>query len=194
MSRTEARTGVEPVSQPEGEAQEQQFALLYDRYAPMLFRYAMRRLGPALAEDAVSETFLAAFAHWQRYDPGRGEVRPWLFGILTRKISRHHRDERTRYRLMAALPDPAPIGDLADRVAETVSADSARAGLTAALAVLQSRDRDVLLLVAWADLSYPEVAEVLGIPVGTVRSRLNRARRIVREHLPSDLPAEQEMY
>ena len=192
MSRTEAET--DSAAPPlDGAGTEQQFAELYDRYAPMLFRYALRRLGAALAEDAVSETFLAAFAHWDRYDPARGDVRPWLFGILTRKISRHHRDETTRYRLLAALPKPAPTDDLADRVAETVSAGAARAALTAALAVLQSRDRDVLLLVAWAELSYPQVADVLGIPVGTVRSRLNRARRIVREHLPPDLPAEQEM-
>jgi RNA polymerase sigma-70 factor (ECF subfamily) len=96
--------------------------------------------------------------------------------------------------MLAALPPPAPVGDLADRVSETVSAGSSKAALTAALAALQTRDRDVLLLVAWAELSYPEVAEVLAIPVGTVRSRLNRARRIVREHLPPDFPTQQETY
>ena len=162
-----------------------EFAAVYDRYAPMLYRYAVRRLGGVLAEDAVSETFLTAYTSWASYDPGRGEIRPWLFGILTRKIAHQYRAETGRYRMLASLSPAEPVDDPADRVAETVAADSARPALAAALAALDSRDRDVLLLIAWADLSYPEVADALGIPVGTVRSRLNRARRLLRDRLPA---------
>lgn len=171
------RLGAAPVSAEE-------FAAVYDRYAPMLYRYAVRRLGSGPAEDAVSETFLAAFRNWHRYDPGRAGVRPWLFGILTREISHWRREEASRYRALATMPPTGPVGDPAERVSETVSAAAARAALGTGLARLSPAERDVLLLVAWSDLSYPEVADVLGIPVGTVASRLHRARRALREHLP----------
>lgn len=173
------------MDQPDGQRPDDgQFAVVYDRYAPMLFRYAARRLGRDQAEDAVSETFLAAFAEQSRFDPERGEVRAWLFGILTRKISRQYRAETARYRLLATLPPPVPAADVAERALEAAWATSARSALASALAGLAPADRDVLLLIAWADLSYPEVAEVLGVPVGTVRSRLHRARRILRRDLP----------
>lgn len=167
-----------------GRSDDGQFAAVYDRYAPMLFRYAARRLGRDQAEDAVSETFLAAFAEQSRFDPDRGELRAWLFGILTHKISRQHRAETARYRLLAALPPPAPAADAAERAVEAAWAASTRSVLAAALAELAPADRDVLLLIAWADLSYSEVADVLGVPVGTVRSRLHRTRRILRRDLP----------
>ena len=160
------------------------FAAIYDAHAGSLFRYALRRLGPHLAEDVVSETFLAAFAGWRGYDPRLGEVRPWLFGILSRKIARHHRDEVARLRTLGSMPGLAPASDIAEQVADMVTAQAARQLLSRALAGLKPADRDVLLLVAWAELSYPEVAAVLQIPVGTVGSRLNRARRRVRDQLP----------
>jgi RNA polymerase sigma factor (sigma-70 family) len=174
-----------PVDQPDGvRSDDEQFAAVYDRYAPMLFRYAARRLGRDQAEDAVSETFLTAFADRSRFDPERGQLRAWLFGILTHKISRQHRAETARYRMLAVLPSPVPAADAAERAVEAAWAASARSALAAALATLAPADRDVLLLIAWADLSYPEVAEVLGVPVGTVRSRLHRARRTLRRDLP----------
>jgi RNA polymerase sigma-70 factor (ECF subfamily) len=163
-----------------------EFARAYDTYAGMLYRYAVRRLGPEPAEDLVAETFTAAFAQWDRYDPARGEVRPWLFGILTNKIARHHREEGARLRTLAAMPPPAVADDVAERTSEAVSAAAARSALMTAIAGLRPGDRDVLLLVAWAELTYSEVAGVLGVPVGTVRSRLNRARRLLRDRLPAD--------
>jgi RNA polymerase sigma-70 factor, ECF subfamily len=162
------------------------FDAVYDTYAAMLYRYAVRRMGPEPAEDLVAETFAAAFTQWDDYDARRGEVRAWLFGILTRKIARHYRDESARLRMIAAMPAPPLAADVAERAAETASAAAARRELSEGLAGLRSGDRDVLLLVAWADLTYPEVAEILGVPVGTVRSRLHRARRILRDRLPQD--------
>jgi RNA polymerase sigma factor (sigma-70 family) len=159
------------------------FVALYDRYAGQLYRYAFQRVGEAAAEDVVADTFLAAFQQRHSYDPARAEVRPWLFGILTRKLARHHRAEKARYR---AFSRSAPAGDEenpAERVAVRVSAWALRGPLAEALRRLSKGDRDVLLLIAWADCSYDEVAAALNIPVGTVRSRLNRARRKVREAL-----------
>jgi RNA polymerase sigma factor (sigma-70 family) len=158
------------------------FSALYDRYAPSLHRFATARLGEG-ADDVVAETFLAAFRVRHRYDVSRPDARPWLFGIAVREISRRRRQERSRYRLLAGTPADLPVDGPADAVAAAVTARSVRRPLIDALAGLKSGDRDVLLLVAWADFSYQEVAEALGIPVGTVRSRLNRARRIVRGSL-----------
>ena len=165
----------------------EQFARVYDRHAATLHRYAARRLGAEAAEDVVAETFLAAFRARHRYDLARPDAMPWLFGILTREVSRRRRTERNHYRLLAATPPDLPQAGPADDVAAAVTAFAARAPLARALATLKPADRDVLLLVAWADLTYAEVADALGVPVGTVRSRLNRARRIVRGAL-ADLP------
>ena len=162
----------------------QMFAALYDRHAGQLYRYAYQRVGDQVAEDLVADTFLAAFQQWDGYDPYRADVRPWLFGILTRKLARHYRTEQARYRAFARSGvERDAVENPADRIAAEVAARAARAPLAVALGRLAPGDRDVLLLVAWGDLSYEEVAAALGIPVGTVRSRLNRARRKVRDAL-----------
>jgi RNA polymerase sigma factor (sigma-70 family) len=129
------------------------------------------------AEDVVSETFLVAFRRRVSYDPSWPNARPWLFGILTKEISRYRRRERAVLRLLAwAHPDVA-VEDPAEQAVALVAAREVRAALVAALAGLPARDRDVLRLVAWGGLSYEEAAQAVGIPVGTVRSRLHRARR-----------------
>lgn len=162
----------------------EQFAAVYDRHADALHRFAERRLGMETADDVVSEAMLAAFQSRHRYDTSRPDARPWLYGILTRKISRHRRTERRHYRVLTRAGGADRAGEEpADRVAATVAAQSVRAPLAIALAGLASRDRDVVLLAAWADLSYQEIADALGIAVGTVRSRLHRARRQLRAAL-----------
>ncbi|PPK65189.1 RNA polymerase sigma factor [Actinokineospora auranticolor] len=156
------------------------FAEIFDRHAPHIHRYLARRLGREAADDAVAETFLAAFDKRERYDRGRPDARPWLYGIATNVAGGHRRAEARRF---GARPHPVDAHDHADRVAADVTARSLRAQLTAALGALSPGDRDVLLLIAWEQLAYEEVASALDIPVGTVRSRLNRARRLVREAL-----------
>lgn len=169
-------------------ADSDRFAAIYDRYAAPLYRYAYQRVGPEIADDVVAETFLAAFRGRQSYDLGRPDARPWLFGILTRELATHHRREKARYRALArSTPDTVQDGP-ADRVASRVVADSARRPLAAALAGLSPGDRDVLLLVAWGQLGYDEVADALDIPPGTVASRLHRARRKVRQALGGSDP------
>ncbi len=140
-------------------------------------------MGAAAAEDVVAETFLAAVTGWAKFDPDRGEARPWLFGILTNRIARHRRDEATYLKLLAGLPGEPVTTDVADRVTDQVSAATNGKAMAVALAELSPGDRDTLLLLAWADMSYPEIATALHIPVGTVRSRINRARRLMRGHL-----------
>ncbi|MFE3451370.1 RNA polymerase sigma factor [Nonomuraea sp. NPDC059194] len=173
-------------------ADPEQFAELFDRYSGMLYRYVSRRLGPEPAEDLVGETFLVAFSKRHRYDTSYTDARPWLFGILTKLLSRHHRGEAARYRALLRVPQDGVAESPAERVASGVTAQAARPLLARALAALPARDRDVLLLVAWGDLAYEEVAQALSIPVGTVRSRLNRARRKVRAALGDTNPMLEE--
>jgi RNA polymerase sigma factor (sigma-70 family) len=164
------------------------FSVLYDRYAAQLYRFAYRRVGHDTADDVVAEAFLAAFHRRKRYDPNQPDARAWLFGILVRELAGHHRREQARYRALAKLPADGPTPGPADRVAAEVGAGALRGILANALADLADGDRDVLLLIAWGDLSYPEVAAALRIPVGTVRSRMHRARRQLREALGGSNP------
>ncbi|MET9735808.1 RNA polymerase sigma factor [Streptomyces sp. NPDC006458] len=162
------------------------FARLYDRYAPDTHRYAARRLGAGPAEDITAETFLIAFRTRARYDITRGNARPWLYGIAGNLIGKHRRAEVRSLRALARTGHDPVAESWSERADERLAAGSAHLPLAGALAALSAGDRHVLLLVAWADLSYQEVAEALGIPVGTVRSRLNRARRKVRSALGAD--------
>ncbi|MEV0200646.1 RNA polymerase sigma factor [Nonomuraea sp. NPDC050691] len=168
--------------------QPEAFAELFDRYSAMLYRYVSKRLGPEPAEDLVGETFLVAFSRRRSYDLAYADARPWLFGILTKLISRHRRTEAARYRALLRAPVEDSVDSPADRVAAGVSAQAARPELASALAALPAKDRDVLLLIAWGDLTYEETAQALGIPIGTVRSRLNRGRRKVRAALGDTNP------
>jgi RNA polymerase sigma-70 factor (ECF subfamily) len=161
----------------------ERFASLFDRHAPYIHRYVARRLGEQAADDLVAETFLAAFAKRARYDLTRPDARPWLYGIATNLVGTHWRAELRELRLRSRVGRSAPEPFPEDRVAGRVSAQARRAELVAALAELSPEDRDVLLLIAWEQLSYEEVASALEIPIGTVRSRLHRARRTVRAAL-----------
>jgi RNA polymerase sigma-70 factor (ECF subfamily) len=161
------------------------FAVLFDRHAQHIHRYAGRRAGPQVADDLVAETFLAAFRRRARYDLSYRDARPWLYGIATNLISQHRRDEVRQIRIrQATVPEMDHPGH-SDQVAADMTAAAMRGPLAAALAGLAAGDRDVLLLIAWEQLTYDETAQALGIPIGTVRSRLNRARGVLRAALAS---------
>ena len=161
----------------------EQFAAVFRRHAPEIQRYVVRRLGADAAEDVVAETFLTAFRLRSRYQPDRPDARPWLYGIATNLISRHRRAEVRQYRALARTgldPVTEPFTEGADA---RVSASGESRRLAAALAKLPAGHRDALLLLAWGDLSYEQAAVALGVPIGTVRSRLSRARGRLREAL-----------
>ena len=159
------------------------FSTIFDRHAPYIHRYLARRLGVPAADDLVAETFLAAFRRRDRFDITCPNARPWLYGIATNIAGQHRRTEEREHRLRQAYVPATSEASHADRVATVVTAQSLRRLLLDALALLSDGDRDVLLLIAWEELTYDEVAAALAIPVGTVRSRLNRARRLLREQL-----------
>jgi RNA polymerase sigma factor (sigma-70 family) len=161
----------------------EQFAVVFDRHAPRIHRYIARRAGRQVADDLVAETFLAAFAKRHGYDAGYPDAGPWLYGFATNPLGQHRREEVRRLRLgRAAIPELDVPGH-ADRVSADVTARSLRGALAGALAALPPGDRDVLLLIAWEQLSYEDAARALGIPVGTVRSRLHRVRTGLRSQL-----------
>jgi RNA polymerase sigma factor (sigma-70 family) len=164
------------------------FAQLYDRHAASLHRYAARRLGAQASDDVVAETFLTAFRRRDTYDLSRADARPWLYGIAANVIGKHRRAEVRLLRALARTGVDPVLDSHEDRANSKVSALAVKRELAAALAGLSVGDREVLLLVAWADFSYEGVALALQIPVGTVRSRLNRARRKVRQALGGQDP------
>ncbi|GIG88362.1 RNA polymerase sigma factor [Plantactinospora endophytica] len=157
---------------------------LFDRYARELLRYCARRVGDDVAEDVVAETFLLAYERRERYDPTRGALLPWLYGIATNLLRRHLRTELRLLR--TAVPADLVSEGPALRSAERVDAQRSVARLAAVLAKLPRRQRDVLMLYAVAELEYAEIAAALDIPLGSVQSALHRARTKVRAALPAE--------
>ena len=158
------------------------FAGLNDRHATGIHRFVARRLGQHAADDVVAETFLAAFRRRDRYELDRADAAPWLYGIATRVIGRRRRSEVRMWRAISRSAAPVTDDEI-DLIDDRLVAAGARRALADSIARLSAHDRDVLLLVAWAELSYEEVATALEIPIGTVRSRLNRARQQLRSEL-----------
>jgi RNA polymerase sigma-70 factor, ECF subfamily len=165
------------------------FTVLFRRHAPYIQRYVVRRLGQDAADDIVAETFLLAFRQRDSYDQTRRDARPWLYGIATNLIGKHRRAEIRLYRALARTGADPVTESFTDRIDDRVSASTASRRLAAALARLSAELRDTLLLVAWGDLSYEETATALGVPVGTVRSRISRARSALRRSLGDTNPA-----
>lgn len=164
-----------------------EFGRLFDTYARPLHRYLARRIGQDAAHDLVSETFLVALNRRHSYDPRRGVVRSWLYGIATNLLRRQVRQEVRGLQAIARAAGHAPGQDAGHDglVADRVDAAEMAARLAAALSQLPEGDRDVLLLTSWAGLDSAEVADALGIPVGTVRSRLHRVRKWLRTNASS---------
>ena len=150
------------------------FGVIFERHFGVIHGYLRRRLDRTLADELASQTFLVAFDGRARFDRRRPDSRPWLFGIATNLARNHRRREIRELRAMAALaPDPA-IG--LDGVEARVDAERLRGELAEALAALPAAEADVLALLVWAELDQAEVAAALALPLGTVKSRLSRAR------------------
>lgn len=160
------------------------FAGIFDRHAATLLGYCRRRLGPADAEDVLAETFRIAFETRDRFDPGRDSALPWLYGIAANLIMRQHRGQARlhtavgRLRVVEDGRTDGPFDEIiVDRDFNVGLLDEIRRRI----GELPVADREVVLLYAWEHLSYDEIAEALNLPVGTVRSRLNRVRGALRE-------------
>lgn len=177
LSRSDAELIADSLTHP------QAFAGLFDRHHDAIAGFLRRRVEPALGDELAAETFLQAFGARERYDLTRADARPWLYGISANLLRRHYRKEERRLRAYARAADPAADLGAFDGVEMRLDAAASSRALASALASLGPGERDTLLLYAWAELSYEQIADALGIPIGTVRSRLHRARGAVRELL-----------
>ena len=161
------------------------FTVIFERHYRPVYRYLSRRVGPTLADDLAAETFTRAFERRTAYDTSVERALPWLFGIAVNLLSHHRRSEGRQLRAFAATA----VSDLgehgADGATARLDAAASRERLVRALEQLDDYDRETLLLYAWGELTYAEIAGALAIPIGTVRSRLNRARQKLRQGLQS---------
>jgi RNA polymerase sigma-70 factor (ECF subfamily) len=165
----------------------QQFAFLFERHARAVHRYVASRARRGDVDDVVSEAFVTAFRTRARYDQAFDDARPWLLGIATNVLRHHYRSEGRRLtRLQAVAHAPQPEFDPAESVVAAVDNASEFDRVARALGRLDDRHRDVLLLAASTDLTYEQIARALGVPVGTVRSRLARGRLRLRELLETN--------
>ncbi|HEY1651067.1 MAG TPA: RNA polymerase sigma factor [Acidimicrobiales bacterium] len=159
------------------------FAILFERHAGSVHRYLIKRVGLDNAEDLLGETFVTAFRARSSYDLSRSDARPWLFGIATNHARHFWRSEVRRQSRDTAGMTGATQHDHSDEATARAFFSSQEGAVAQALAQLDDAHLDVLLLVAGPGFTYEEVSASLGIPVGTVRSRMSRTRRRLRELL-----------
>jgi RNA polymerase sigma factor (sigma-70 family) len=156
------------------------FDAVFEVEFPALHRYLRRRVGAAFADELTAATFAAAYESWARLDPLR-PVRPWLYGIAANLVRHHWRDERRLLRAYAETGADPVLDD--DDALDRIDAQAWQRELAAALAELRPRDREILLLRAWAELTDAEIGAALSLPIGTVKSRLHRSRAQLRNRL-----------
>ncbi|MEU3755250.1 RNA polymerase sigma factor [Streptomyces olivoreticuli] len=158
------------------------FRQLFDEHARLVHRHAVRVTGDwALAEDVVSLTFLEAWRLREKLRDEGESVRPWLMGIAVNVLRNTARAARRHERAMARLPAREALPDFANELVGRMADAEELAAAKAALGKLRRSEREVVTLCVWSGLSYAEAAEALDVPVGTVRSRLSRARARLRK-------------
>jgi len=161
------------------------FAELYERYAIVVYQHALRLTGNwSVAEEVMSETFLAAWRGREAVEADGGSLRPWLFGIATNKARNADRSLRRRLAFLARRAEAGGeevVGDFAEGLVGRIDDARRLAEVRRVLGRLRRHEREVIALCVWGGLDYAQAAEALGVPVGTVRSRLSRARKRLRE-------------
>lgn len=167
------------------------FGTLFERHADAVFGYCLRRTGAwSAAEDLVSVVFLEAWRRRRAMVPYGATVLPWLYGIALGVSRNHHRSLRRHRAALDRVPPPEPAADHADAVVERVDAERRVAAVHRHLAGLARRDREVVEACVWLGQTQAEAAVTLGIPLGTVKSRLARAHRQLRTGVLADLAME----
>jgi RNA polymerase sigma factor (sigma-70 family) len=163
---------------------------LFVRHHRAIYNFCFRRTGLwSAAEDLTSTVFLEA---WRRRNEARPQVAsalPWLYGIATMLTRNHHRTLHRYREALDRIPPPEPERDVAEDVAARVDAERRLVRILVALRQLPRQDREILELAATEQLSHAEIAVALGVPVGTVKSRLSRARQRLGEQADPDTPA-----
>ncbi len=162
-----------------------EFGAIFDRHAATLLRFLTRRVGPDAAAPLLGELFRVAFEYRSGFDLGRESARPWLYGIASNLLMHdrrsHARKTRTTRALEEEIPAPQHSNPGEDVILDQVDARLLLPIVAVALRTLPEIERETLLLFAWEDQTYDEISEALDVPIGTVRSRIHRARRRLRE-------------
>lgn len=172
---------------------EQAFGLLFEQYSKVIFNYCFRQTASwDLAEDLASTVFLEAWRSRHRLRVENDSVLPWLYGIATNVCRRQRRTLFRRWRAIRRLPPELDVPDPADEVAARLDDERRMADVLAVIDRLPAVERDVVVLVVWEELDYQSAAVALGVPIGTVRSRLNRARRRLSTSLAAPHVQEQQ--
>lgn len=158
------------------------FAALFKRHADAVYNHCFRRTGSwSHAEDLTSAVFLQAWRKRRQVVFTTDSVLPWLLAVANNSVRNQQRALRRYRRTLTVLPSAEDSPDFAEDAAARVDDEHAMRRVLASFEHLSDADKDVLSLVGWAGLSYADTAAVLGVPVGTVRSRLSRAREHLRE-------------
>jgi RNA polymerase sigma-70 factor (ECF subfamily) len=153
------------------------FGVLFERHARSVYNHCFRRTASwADAEELMSAVFVEAWRRRRDVRPINGSALPWLLGVANNLLRNHQRSLRRHRAALSRLPTPGHQPDPADDVAGRLADEQAMRRVLADVERLPPRHQEVLALCAWAELTYQEAAEVLDVPVGTVRSRLARAR------------------
>ncbi len=181
LSRACTLTSATPRSSRRHGRDPTRFAEIFDRHWPTIHRYCVSRAG-ADGEDIAAETFRIALDSCRRFDRSRDDAGPWLFGIATNLLRHNLRSQTRRARALSRLHHHDEA-DLTDRGLERVEAEALGPQLAEALGRLTPVYRDALLLHVWGELSYEQIAEAMHVSLGTVRSRIHRARAFVRSTL-----------
>ena len=158
------------------------FGMLFDEYARAVYNLGFRLTAScSAAEEVVSLTFLEAWRKRDRIEPGGGSLRPWLLSITVNVSRNMARASRRHQAAMSRLPPPPLVPDFAEELAGRLDDAAQLREAGKALAALGRGEREVIALCVWSELDYAAAAKALGVPVGTVRSRLSRARRKLRK-------------
>ena len=158
------------------------FEVVFERHHQRIWAYLARRAGRERADELAGDVFVTAFRRRASYDPSRGSVSAWLYGIASHQLqTRFRSDARAARALRRAWAEQIADGAWCDRVDAAIDDRARLRRVIAALAAMPATDREVITLFAWERLSYEDIATIVGVEIGTVRSRLSRARARLRE-------------
>lgn len=164
------------------------FTVLVEQCQTQVYAYLARR-APAHAEDLLARVWVEAYSARHGYDPSLGSARAWLFGVARHVLHRHWREQASAPRGHSLSAADEPAIDPWDEVDRHVDSAALAVPLRRALSELPDVDREMLLLIAWEQLTPTEAAAVVGVPPGTARTRLHRARSRMRAAMAADAPA-----
>jgi RNA polymerase sigma-70 factor (ECF subfamily) len=177
--RTDAEVIAASLEAPE------EFAVVFERHFAPIWRYLVRRLSPSDADELAGEVFRIGFEQRRRFDPGHISALPWLYGIAAHLVLKHRRSAARGLRAMARYQGSGPVEPADDYADADARLDAAplRAALVSALRSLSRQNRELVLLAAFGELSYQELAQATGLTLGTVKSRLSRSKAKLRERI-----------